>query len=178
MKRLLLLVAAFLFAGTLTGCNGKATPSSSPTAAPTVVPKIAVSVAPAEKAVGEIFQIAGPTIIAFFPTTQSEVDKDADANETLSDFQNYLYEMKQPLQDAHIKVEQSYADAFQVEVDGKLIPFNAKAVESGYGYYFIEPGKTSHVVTDMMTDEDFQQVSKEYFGIVVPDPKPDEPKLP
>jgi len=171
MKRLVLLAAAFLFVGVMTGCKRKAALPSATAAIET--PKVQVPTTPAEKAVGETFQISGPTIIAFFPTTQSEVDKDADENETLSDFQNYLYEMKQPLQDAHIRLEQSYDPAFQVNVDGKLVMFNAKSSQNGYGYYFIEPGKAPHLVSDMMVDEDFQQKSKAYFGIVVADPKPD-----
>jgi hypothetical protein len=177
MKRLLLMVAAFLFIGTLAGCKRKATPPPSPVAAVAVVPKMAVPVAPAEKASGDTFQISGPTIIAFFPTTQAEIDKDADENEALSDFQYYLFTMTQPMKDAGIRVELSSDPSFRVLVDGKDITVDAKAAgPNGYGYYYTEPGKSPHIETDMMTDEDFQQQSKEYFGIVVADPKPDEPK--
>jgi len=166
MRRLLLLAAAFLFVGTIAGCKRKA--PAAPAVAVVAVPKTVVPVASVTKADGDTFQISGPTIIAFFPTTQ----------EALGDFQNYLYEMMQPLQDAHIRVEQSYESAFQVQVDGKQVIFNAKAVKYGYGYYFIEPGKAPHVVTDMLTYQDFQQVSKDYFGIIVADPKPNDSNVP
>jgi hypothetical protein len=177
MKRLNFLVAAFLVVG-LAGCKRKAASPPSSAAAVMATPKTIAPVAPAEKESGETFQISGPTIIAFFPITQAEIDQAGGDNEALSDFQNYLYEMNQPLQDAHIRVEQNNDPTFQVEVDGKLLMFNAKAVEEGYGYYFIEPGKAPHVVTEMMVDEDFQQQSKEYFGIVVADPKPDDSNAP
>ena len=180
MRRLFLLAAAFLFVGTIAGCKRKA--PTAPAVAVVAVSKTVVPVASVEKVDVKTFQISGPTIIAFFPTTQAEIDKDANGpdeeNETLGDFQNYLFEMMQPLQDAHIRVEESYEPAFRVEVDGKLITFNAKAIKYGYGYYFLEPGNAPHVVTDMLTDGDFQQESKDYFGIVVADPKSDNSGTP
>ena len=128
----------------------------------------------ADGSVKSPFPVYGPTIIAFFPITQAEVDKDADGSEALSDYQYYLFLMMQPLHDAHIHVYQSYDPTFQVQVDGQLITFHSKKVKYGYGYYFIEPGKAPHVVTEMMAQDDFRDEAKKYFGADVAEPKETE----
>lgn len=38
--------------------------------------------------------VTGPTIVAFFPVTKAELQKDADTNEALADFQFYAKQVR------------------------------------------------------------------------------------
>ena len=58
-------------------------------------------VAAAEKQ--PVVVVAGPMIIAFFPVTRGELQKDADTNEALADFQLYAKQVREPLKKAGIE---------------------------------------------------------------------------
>src|SRR5690348_9050254 len=86
-----------------------------------------------------LFQVHRPTVIAFFvPVTEADLDKDADLNETLSDFQLYAGQVRRPLQQRGVDFHEVYARSFRIRVDGKTITFK---VGNSVGYYFVMPGK-------------------------------------
>ena len=120
-----------------------------------------------------VFVVRGPTVVAFFPpVSDSELDSDADLNETLSDFQYYADEVRGPFKRAGIEFHEAYTRSFLVRTKGKAITFRT-ARKNDVGYYFIAPGKKPHVEYDVMTDEELLDVAHDYFGIAMPDDSQD-----
>jgi hypothetical protein len=120
-----------------------------------------------------VFNVKGPTVIAFFPpVSDSELDKDSDLDDSLSDFQYYDDEVRVPFKKAGIELHEAYARSFSVRVNGKLTTFRTTQ-KNDVGYYFIAPGKKPHVEYDVMTDEDLLDVAHDYFGIPLPDTSQD-----
>ena len=64
--------------------------------------------------------VAGPTIVAFFPITRTELQKDADTNEALADFQFYAKQVREPLKKTGIEFQEVYAQSFRC-VSGKKL---------------------------------------------------------
>jgi hypothetical protein len=120
-----------------------------------------------------VFIVRGPTVVAFFPpVSDSELDSDADLNETLSDFQYYADEVRGPFKRAGIEFHETYTRSFLIRMTGKAITFRATR-KNDVGYYFIAPGKKPHVEYDVMTDEELLDVAHDYFGIAIPDDSQD-----
>ena len=111
------------------------------------------------------FVIHQPTIIAFFPTTQAEVDRDGDVGEALGDFDYYVSLAEKRLLSAGVAIHVVNARSFQIRVGKKTVTFRPKKNE--IGYYFIGPGKEPHIEHDVMVDEDILDAARKYFGIVI-----------
>jgi hypothetical protein len=60
--------------------------------------------------------VAGPTIVAFFPVTKDELQKDADTNEALADFQVYAKQVREPLKKAGIEFSEVSAHSFRLRI--------------------------------------------------------------
>jgi hypothetical protein len=111
----------------------------------------------------QIFEVKGPTVIAFFgPVTNDKLDKDADLNESLSDFQYHLQGAKPRLEAAGIKVHEIYAKSFTVKLADSTTTFKPK--NAGVGYYFIMPGKKPKIQYGVTTDIDVLYIASDYFG--------------
>jgi hypothetical protein len=115
----------------------------------------------AAKAKLPLFVIRRPTVIAFFPVTQAEVDLVPDGNEALNDFQYYAGTVKAPLIAAGIDFHEDYARAFRLRAGKKVWTVYAHDP----GYYFVLPGKEPHTEHGVMTDTDILAVARKYFGI-------------
>ena len=125
----------------------------------------------------QVFNIKGPTVIAFFPpVSDSELDGDAELNDTLSDFQYYDDEVRRPFKKAGIELHEAYTRVFSVRMNGRLTTFRTTR-KNDVGYYFIAPGKKAHVEYEVMTDEDLLDVAHDYFGIPLPDDTQDVAEL-
>jgi len=115
-------------------------------------------------------RILRPTIVAFFPVTQAEVDKDSEdsggLNEALGDFDFYVSEVEKQMNAAGISIVVVNERSFLVRVDGKIRVFLNPRQRAGY--YFIQPGKPPHVVFDVMTDSDLIDEAGKYFGRKIP----------
>jgi hypothetical protein len=110
-----------------------------------------------------ILEIKGPTVIAFFsPVTKDELNKDADLNESLSDFQHHLQGAKLTLEKAEIKVHEIYAKSFTVKLPTSTTTFKPK--DADVGYYFIMPGKKPKIQYGVVTDVDLLYIASDYFG--------------
>jgi hypothetical protein len=121
-----------------------------------------------------VFNIKGPTVIAFFPpVSDSELDKDADLDDSLSDFQYYDDEVRTPFRKAGIELHETYTRAFSIRVKGQPPVTFRTTRKNDVGYYFIAPGKKPHVEYEVMTDEDLLDVAHDYFGIPLPDDSQD-----
>ena len=108
--------------------------------------------------------VRGPTIVAFFPpVTQTELEKDPDTNEALSDFQFYSAQLREPLRRRGIEFHELYAHSFQLRIGKKLRTF--QPVKGDVGYYLIAPGRSPRIEYGVMTDVDLLEVAKEYFGV-------------
>jgi len=119
-----------------------------------------ISLVAAEKQ--PVVLVAGPTIVAFFPVTKAELQKDADANEALADFQFYARQVREPLKRTGIEFSEVYADSFRVRIGQEVTVF--RPTEGNVGYYLIVPGKKPRIEYGVMTNTDLLQVAKDYFG--------------
>jgi hypothetical protein len=106
--------------------------------------------------------VAGPTIVAFFPTTKAEGRKDADANEALADFQFYAAKVREPLKKVGIEFQEVYAQSFRVRIGQGTTLF--RPANGNVGYYLIVPGKKPRIEYGVLTNNDLLQVANEYFG--------------
>ena len=86
-----------------------------------------------------IFEIHQPTIIAFFPITQAEVDNSEDAGEALGDFDYYVSKVEKRLHRAGIAIHLVNSGSFQVRAGNKTVTIRPKKGE--IGYYFIAPDR-------------------------------------
>ncbi len=110
--------------------------------------------------------VSKPTVIAFFPTTQAQVDRDADTSEAIDDFNFYVFQVKERFAKAGITIQIVNAPSFRVQADGETLDFpNSK---KQVGYYFIAPGKKPRIEYGVMTDQDLLEIGWKYFGIAIP----------
>ena len=106
--------------------------------------------------------VAGPTIVAFFPVTKAELQKDTDTNEALADFQFYTKRVREPLRKKGIDLQEIYAQSLRVRIGQQATVF--RPTKGNAGYYLIVPGKKPRIEYGIMTDTDLVQVANEYFG--------------
>jgi hypothetical protein len=106
--------------------------------------------------------VAGPTVVAFFLVTKTELQQDADTNEALADFQFYAKEVREPLKKKEIKLQEAYAQSFKVRNGQEATVF--RPAKGNVGYYLIVPGKNPRIEYGIMTSTDVLQVANEYFG--------------
>jgi hypothetical protein len=106
--------------------------------------------------------VTGPTIVAFFPVTRAELQKDGDTNETLSDFQFYAKQVREPLKKTGIEFSEIYAQSFRVRIGQEATVF--RPAKGNVGYYLIVPGKKPRIEYGLITNTDLLQVANEYFG--------------
>jgi hypothetical protein len=109
-----------------------------------------------------IVVVAAPTIVAFFPVTKTELQKDADTNEALADFQFYAKQAREPLKKTGIEFQEVYAQSFRVRIGQEATVF--RPAKGNAGYYLIVPGKKPRIEYGVMTSADLLQVANEYFG--------------
>jgi hypothetical protein len=110
-----------------------------------------------------LVEVEGRTIVAFFPpVTHAELQKDADTNEALADFQFYATRVREPLKKAGISFHEVYAHSFRTRVGKTVTAF--RPVKGDVGYYFVVSGKKPRIEYGVMTDADLLQVANEYFG--------------
>lgn len=115
----------------------------------------------AEKA--PLVVVGGRTIVAFFPpVSDAELQKDADTNEALADFQLYATRVREALKKAGVDFHELYTQSFRVRVGESVTTFRPVTVD--VGYYFIVPGKEPRIEYGVMTDADLLQLANEYFG--------------
>jgi hypothetical protein len=106
--------------------------------------------------------VAGPTIVAFFPVTKAELQKDADTNEALADFQFYAKQVREPLKKTGIEFQEVYAQSLRVRIGQQATVF--RPAKGNVGYYLIVPGKRPRIEYGVLTDADLLQIANEYFG--------------
>jgi hypothetical protein len=110
--------------------------------------------------------VRGPTLVAFFaPVTHQELERSADANEALSDFQLYARQARPALAARGVSFEELYTRSFRVS-DGKHVRV-FRTTPSGVGYYFVIPGRKPHVEYGVMTSDDLINAANRYFGGVL-----------
>jgi hypothetical protein len=108
--------------------------------------------------------VRGPTVVAFFkPVPQAKLDRDADTNEALADFQLYATNVRKPLRKEGIEFHELYAYSFQLRDGKRLTTFRPAKVK--VGYYLVAPGRKPRIEYGVRTDADLLQVANQYFGI-------------
>src|SRR5271157_2091 len=114
-----------------------------------------------------VISIAGPTIIAYFVTTQKEIDQDSGGNisEALGDFQTFVNNIDQYSMTKGIRIYQTYKDTIRYKIGRKLEVFHPKVDSEKVGYIFINQQKKLKIQYGVMTDEDILGFAEEIFKI-------------
>jgi hypothetical protein len=109
-----------------------------------------------------VIDVQEPLIIAFYPP-ESKADADANANESLSDFQLYADKVKRPLRKIGVTFQVLYGRSFRIRGDTGTTTFRPKA---DVGYYLAAPGKKPQIEYGVLTDSDLLLIARRYFGFI------------
>lgn len=107
----------------------------------------------------DLFEISGPTVIAYFD--YANLQSDPNFSDTFGDFQFSVQGMRERLDQAVVRVHECHR-SFELQVRGKRQRFDIEP--KGAGYYLISPDKAAHVERGVITDDDLIEVMKQYFG--------------
>ena len=105
-----------------------------------------------------VFNVSGPTVVAFFDYASGGNDPNADA--ALHDFQYVLRELRDVLDESVVRVHECYLPSFEVELRGE----RRRLSEHGVGYCLISPDKEPRVEREVITQADLIRLMKDYFG--------------
>ena len=94
---------------------------------------------------------------------QKELDRSADTNEALSDFQLYARQARPALAARGVVFKELYTRCFRVN-DGERIEVFRPGSVRNIGYYFAVPGKKPHVQYGVMTSDDLIHAAERYFA--------------
>jgi hypothetical protein len=103
-----------------------------------------------------------PTVIGFFPpVTESDLEKDSELNEVLSDFQEHFVNATSYLESKHVRVVERYAKAFTYRLDGNNVVFHPTRK---IGYLIAAPGRHPKTFYGVMTDIDLGDAIDAYLN--------------
>ncbi len=110
--------------------------------------------------------ISVPTILAYFPITQKEIDEDTTGGliEALSDFQIYLSYTSDYLKENGIKIVEEYGDTIRYRLDNIAYALAPRKDSDGLGYLFLAPNKKPEKHFNVMSDEDIIEIAEKYFN--------------
>ena len=100
--------------------------------------------------------------------TDSELDKDPDMNEALSDFQLYASESGPRLKKVGVDFEVASTASFRIKIGTAIRSFKAGKIR--VGYYFVTPEKQPKVEYGVMTDDDILATARKYFELPIERP--------
>jgi hypothetical protein len=106
-----------------------------------------------------------PTIVAAFPVTQSEVAKDSETNEALSDFEWYLAVLREPMKRAGIQLSECYEPSFSIQRSTRRR--TVRLPPHFVGYYFFDQKGRIHLEKGVDTDTGLIDLANHYFHIKV-----------
>ena len=115
--------------------------------------------------IAPLFDVHGPTVVAFFPPVTQADKSDGETNEALDDFQFYAERAHVHLAKAGVDFHEVFGHSFRVRLGTKTITFHPAEVE--VGYYLVAPGKKPCVKYGVMADTDLLQVADKYFGLAL-----------
>jgi len=121
---------------------------------------------PAQTAAGhppDTLIVDGPTVLAFFATTQAEIDGDGDQATALNDFQYYLPVVRDSLQHRAVGLREYYGDSLLVIRGREAELFLPREHLSAVGYVLYAPNRTPRILYGVMTDADLLADASEYF---------------
>jgi hypothetical protein len=108
----------------------------------------------------EVYEIAGPTVIAFLDYANGRTQPGF--NDALADFQWFLRRLHERLDQSVIRVQECYQPSFEIRLAGKQQYF--KVGKEGVGYYLVAPGTDPRVEHEIVTDNDLIEIMEKYFG--------------
>lgn len=100
--------------------------------------------------------------------TESELDKNPDMNEALSDFQLYVSKAGPRLTAAGVDFEVASSTRFRIKIGSATRVFKAGRIS--VGYYFIAPERQPHIEYGVMTDDDIVETAGKYFRLTIEKP--------
>lgn len=99
-----------------------------------------------------IIEVAGPTLVVFFPGAYAVADSGGDAAELLGDLQYHLGSARPAIDSLGVTIVERYGGAIDFVLDGtaqRLVPARDSA---RIGYVFLRPGTRAHVHYGLLTD--------------------------
>lgn len=112
----------------------------------------------------QVIVVSRPTVVAYFATTQGEIDADGGAGEAIFDFQHYLPGQRSGLARMGIHLVETYADTLVIRspgVRGLLVP---RGRSSDVGYLLVAPGRAWEIMDGVATDVDLVAAAERYFS--------------
>jgi len=111
-----------------------------------------------------VVRAAGPLVVAAFPTTQAEIDANADAGEALSDFQYTLPGVAAGLRARGVALAVRYARPVRIAAPGRTLAWQVSADSGGVGYLLLAPGRPPHTLWGVHTDSDLLEAAADWLG--------------
>ena len=109
-----------------------------------------------------------PVLVAFFATTQAQVDSSDDAGEALSDFQHYLPAIKRGLDSLGVALRAQYTDTVRYVVEGRAQTWTPAKDSADVGYLLLRPDAEPRVQYAVATTDDVLDQVKEWLGRKTP----------
>src|SRR5690348_7867976 len=109
----------FLFLLLMAGCRRADGPRIDSAAAPPIDTAGASRASRHSESAAMAIVVDRPVLVAFFATTQAQVDSSDDTGEALSDFQHYLPAIKRGLDPLGVALREQYTDTVRYVVDGR-----------------------------------------------------------
>lgn len=109
-----------------------------------------------------------PVLVAFFATTQAQVDSSDDTGEALSDFQHYLPAIKRGLDPLGVALREQYTDTVRYVVDGRALVWTPEKDSADVGYLLLRPDAAPRVQHAVGTTDDVLDQVKVWLGRKTP----------
>jgi hypothetical protein len=146
----------------LIGCSASPkTRADSATTTPSNVPR--ATARPTQKVGAKPMVVNGPVVVAFFATTQAEIDANPDQGEALSDFQFYLEGMRKALDSLGVALIEQYTDTVSFTVNGRKTTWVPQKDSASVGYLFLSPRRAPNAKFGVMTNTDLLETVREWL---------------
>lgn len=109
-----------------------------------------------------------PVLVAFFATTQAEVDSSDDIGEALSDFQHYLPTIKLGLDSLGVTLREQYTDTVRYVAGGRARVWMPAKDSADIGYLLLRPDAEPQVQYAVATTDDVLDQVRKWLGRKTP----------
>jgi hypothetical protein len=123
------------------------------------------AVAGANRRDNDTIAIVGPVVVAYFATTQAEVDSDGDMYEALADFQYYLPAVASGLAACGVGMMETYSSEIFFMREKTIERFLPRELDMPVGYRMMNRSRADHTLNGVHTDVDLLTAAVEYFEL-------------
>lgn len=123
------------------------------------------AVAGANQRENDTIAITGPVVVAYFATTQAEVDSDGDMYEALADFQDYLPAVASGLAACGVAMMETYSSEIFFVRENTVERFLPRELDVPVGYRMMNRSRADHTLNGVHTDVDLLTAAAKYFEL-------------